>query len=306
MSVTRPVALAPVRRWIRARRSASPRPRFDCSATSTSPRCSSPCSSAACAWPMIRAVVLAAGTLRDGAGAVAVPLICAGGAVSGPAPARAARGAAVRPRRGCSPPRCRRRSLLAPRGRDRSPPSRRVAGAVVGFAVVSQVTARPARSRWWCCRAGRGAARAARWLIGATVAQRRRRLGPRGGSDARTCAVACRLAGVVADRPAGPPGAPACGCGRRPIGYAVAGLAVVVAVLRVVAYRRLDRTHPETILAAAQATGTVADATAIGRAVVRDRAGDAAPLGRSPAGARLPLLGRLPVLTAADLLVARA
>jgi hypothetical protein len=166
--------------------------------------------------------------------------------------------------------------------------------------VISQVTARPASGAAIALAAAAGALTGVLVALGATVAQRL--AGWARVSDlVGYVAVVLGMAGLVVDRTSGAPGT-----GLRtpatPIGYAAAGLAVVVIALGTLAYRRLDRTHPETILAAAQATGTIADATAVGQpSFVADLVERRYWAGRRWRSA--PFVRGLPVLTAQDLRV---
>jgi hypothetical protein len=294
--VTRPVALGPVRHWIRARQNASRdggsllgNIYFGALLVAVL---------VGMCWPMIRAVFWPQAPSGTVLTAVAVPLTCAG--VLHLALRRLGPLAVSRPAASwlLTAP-VSRRGLLAPSAMIVAAVAAG-AGAVVGFAVVSQVTARPAQVGAVVLAALGAALPAFAVAVGATVAQRRAGWA-RGADLTAYLAVVLGMAGVVVDRTAGPPDT-GLRLQQTPIGYAVAGLAVVVAVLGVVAYRRLDRTRPETILAAAQATGTVADATAIGQpSFVTDFAERRHWAGRRWRSA--PLLRRLPVLTAADLRV---
>jgi hypothetical protein len=295
VTVTRPVPLAPVRRWVRARQNAH---RDNGSllgniyfgvllvAVLVS-----------MTWPMISSVFWPDAPSGTALTAGAVPLISAGALYLGLrrlGPLAVSRPAASWLLTAPVP----RRALLLPSARIMAGVAA-VAGAAIGFAVVSQVTAGP-EAGVIAFAALVGALLGVAVALVATVAQR-------GAGWARASdliayvATVLGMIGLVADRTSGRPAA-----GLRatttPIGYAAAGLAVVVAVLGVLAYRRLDRTHPETILAAAQATGTVADATALGQpSFVADLVER-----RYWAGRRWhskPFTRRLPVLTAQDLRV---
>jgi hypothetical protein len=296
MTGSQPVALAPVRRWVRARQNAH---------RDTGSLLGNVYFGVllvavllGMVWPMISSVFWPDAPSGAVLRAVAIPLISVG--VLHLALRRLGPLAVSRPAASwlLTAP-VRRRALLAPAARIVMGISA-AAGAAIGFAVVSQVTARPAPGGAIAFGTLDGALVGVAVALGATAAQRR------AGWARAADLIAYGATGLgavvlVADRTSGQPAA-GLRAAPAPIGYAAAGLAAAVAVLGAIAYRRLDRTHPETILAAAQATGTMADATTVGQpsfvADLFERRYWARRRWRSR-----PFAGWLPVLTGQDLRV---
>jgi hypothetical protein len=192
-----------------------------------------------------------------------------------------------------------RRALLAPSARVIVAASA-LAGTTVGFATASQVTQRPTQAAAIVFATLGGTLFGVAVALGATVAQRLAGWG-RIADGLAYAALGLGIAGLVVNRTV-QPGRAGLRLAEAPIGYAVAALAVAVLVVGALAYRRLDRTHPETILAAAQATGTIADATAGGQpSFVTDLVERRFWAGRRWRSA--PLAARIPVLLGQDLRV---
>lgn len=288
------VALAPVRRWIRRRQAAH----LDAGSALGNVYFAALLAAVLIGmfWPTVGAVFWPAtptGTLLTAAG---VPLVCAGAlhlalrqlgplAISRPAAAWLLTAPVSR------------RALLGSSARTVGAVGA-AAGAAAGFATASQVSARPAPVGVLLLTMAAGALTGVLLVVSAIVAQRRAGLA-RGADLLAYLAVTLGAGAMVWERT----GHPAAATGRpaeEPVGYAVTALAAAVVVLGTLAYRRLDRTPPDAILAASRAAGTMADAALTGQpSFVQDLA--ERRFWTSRRWRSTPLTARLPVLTAQDL-----